>query len=188
MTLRSCNCNNFLSSFSLRKNLMNVISYLAPSASKWTISSWLCAMLYKRRMGKTLGKGTQFLGARGVLTYLAKRGCAALMVAFLQEILKYGSRFLPKKSLNMSQHFWLSPNFRVLAWQNPQNREIFEKLAYFSRKILKNGYPFLPNSPLKMGRGFEARAAHPCPTQISVPPPPGFRGIWWPTFSTSFID
>ena len=75
---------------------MNVISYLAPSARKWTISSWLGAMLYKRRMGKTLGKGTQFLGARGVLTYLAKRGCAALMVAFLQEILKHGSRFYQK--------------------------------------------------------------------------------------------
>ena len=43
---------------------------------------------------------------------------------------------------------------------------IFEKWVYFSRKILKNGYPFLPKSPLKMGRGFEARAAHPCPTQI----------------------
>ena len=25
---------------------------------------------------------------------------------------------------------------------------------------------FWPKSPLKMGMGFEARAAHPCPTQI----------------------
>ena len=47
--------------------------------------------------------------------------------------------------------------------------KIFEKWAYFSRKNLKNGYPFLPKSLLKMGRGFEARAAHPCPTQIWVP-------------------
>ena len=54
--------------------------------------------------------------------------------------------------------------------ENPRNRELFEKWAYFSRKILKNGYPFLPKSPLKMGRGFEAWAAHPCPTQIWVPP------------------
>ena len=54
--------------------------------------------------------------------------------------------------------------------KNPENHEIFEKWAYFSRKILKNGYPFLPKSPLKMGTGFEARAAHPCPTQIWVPP------------------
>ena len=46
----------------------------------------------------------------------------------------------------------------------------------FQEKNLKNGYPSLPKSPLKMGRGFEARAAHPCPTQIWVtpPPPPGF--------------
>ena len=29
----------------------------------------------------------------------------------------------------------------------------------------------MPKSPLKMGRGFEARATHPCPTQIWEPPP-----------------
>ena len=33
---------------------------------------------------------------QGVFTYLAERGCAALMGRFLQEILKHGSRFLPK--------------------------------------------------------------------------------------------
>ena len=58
----------------------------------------------------------------------------------------YGSHFLPKKSLHMGQLVW--------------------------RKILKNGYPFWPKSPLKMGMGFEARAAHLCPTKIWVPPPP----------------
>ena len=47
---------------------------------------------------------------------------------------------------------------------------MIEKWAYFSRKILKDGYPFLQKSPLKMGRGFEAQAAHPCPAQIWVPP------------------
>ena len=66
----------------------------------------------------------------------------------------------------MCELFWLSPNFCC---------EIFEKWAYFSRKILKNGYPFLPKSPLKMGRGFEVWAAHSCPTQIWVPIP----GITW---------
>ena len=70
----------------------------------------------------------------------------------------------------MGQLFWLSPNFWVSHGENPENRKIFEKWAYFSRKILKNGYPFLPKSPLKMGTGLEARAAHPCPTQIWVPP------------------
>ena len=62
-------------------------------------------------------------------------------------------------------------SYRPPHGENPENREIFEKWAYFSRKILKNGYPFLPKTPLKIGRGFEARAAHPCPTQIWVPPP-----------------
>ena len=65
----------------------------------------------------------------------------------------------------MCQPFWLNPNFRE------KNREIFEKWAYFSRKILENGYTFLSKSPLKMGMDFEAWAAHPCPTQIWVPPP-----------------
>ena len=49
-------------------------------------------------------------------------------------------------------------------------------MGLFSRKILNNGYPFLPKWPLKMGRGFEARAAHPHPNQIWVPP----VGPWWP--------
>ena len=63
--------------------------------------------------------------------------------------------------------------------RNPENCEIFEKYAYFWRKILKNWYPFWPKSPLKMGMGFEARAAHPCPTQIWVPPtPPGLHRLW----------
>ena len=72
---------------------------------------------------------------------------------FYQKILKHGSTFLTEPD-----------------GENPENREIFEKWAYVSRKILKNGYPFLPKSPLKMGRGFEARVSHPCPTQIRVPP------------------
>ena len=50
--------------------------------------------------------------------------------------------------------------------------EMFEKWAYFSRKILKNGYPFLPKSLLKMGRGFEARAAHLGPVQLKSKYPP----------------
>ena len=83
----------------------------------------------------------------------------------------------------MGQLFWLSPNFRIFAWRkNPENCEVFEKWAYFSRKILKNGYPFLPKSPLNMGRGFEARAAHPCPTQIWVPP-----GVLISCYLNSFV-
>ena len=74
---------------------------------------------------------------------------------FYQKILKHGSTFLTEPKFSGFRHA-----------KTPQNREIFEKWACFSRKIFKNGYPFLPKSPLKMGRGFEARAAHPCPTQI----------------------
>ena len=132
----------------------------------------------------------------GVLTYLAERGCAALMgrffyqkslnmgPVFYQKILKHGSTFLTEPKL-------------LGFGENPENREIFEKWAYFSRKILKNGYPFLPISPLKMGRSFEARAAHPCPTQIWIPPPPGplcneIKVEWeflmlWPNFGVRHL-
>ena len=77
----------------------------------------------------------------------------------------------------MGQLFWLSPKLRDFRGfrmaKTPKNHGIFEKYAYFWRKILKNGYPFWPKSLLKMGMGFEARAAHPCPTQIWVPPRAG---------------
>ena len=68
----------------------------------------------------------------GVLTYLAKRGCAALMGLFITEILKHRSRFLPKKSLNMGQLFWLSPkfrDFRVFAMQKPLKLRNFWKIG-----------------------------------------------------------
>ena len=78
---------------------------------------------------------------------------------FYQQILKHGSTFLTEPKFL---------GFRMA--KNPKNHEIFEKWAYFSREILKNVYPFLPKSPLKMGRGFDAQAAHPCPTQIWVTP------------------
>ena len=74
-----------------------------------------------------------------------------------KKILKHGFNFLTKPK------FW---GFRMA--KTPENRKSFEKRAYFSRKILNNGYPFLPKWPLKMGRGFEARAAHPCPNQIYI--------------------
>ena len=43
--------------------------------------------------------------------------------------------------------------------------------GYFSRKILKNGYPFLPKSPLKMGRVL--RLEHYTPVQLKSEYPPG---------------
>ena len=75
---------------------------------------------------------------------------------FDQKILKLGSTFLSDPQIS---RFW---GFKP----GPENREILEKQAYFSRKILKHGCPFRQKSPLKMGMGFEAPAAHPCPTQI----------------------
>ena len=79
----------------------------------------------------------------GILTYLAERGCAALMGRFLQEILKHGSHFLPKKSLNMRQLFCLSPNFRGFRMAKTP------KIA----KVLKNG-PIFQEKTLKMGTLF----------------------------------
>ena len=92
--------------------------------------------------------------------------------ALLQEILKHGSCLFTKKKkklLNMGPIFWLSPNFRV-----PKNCKICEKWAFFSRKILISGCPFLPKWPLKMGRGFEWHT----PVQTNseyLPPPPALQ-------------
>ena len=85
-----------------------------------------------------------------------------------------GSLFY-KKSLNMGPIFYKKilihgSTFLTWACENPENCKICEKWVYFSRKILNNGYPFLPKWPLKMGRGFDARAAYPRPNQIWVPP------------------
>ena len=120
----------------------------------------------------------EFETGGGVPTYLAERECAALRVAFLQEILKHGSRFLPKKSLNMGQLFWLSPKLpdfwgfchakTLKIAEFLKNRPIFEgkslKMGTFLAKItLKDGYGFwgssgtpLSNSNLNTPRGLRA--------------------------------
>ena len=104
------------------------------------------------------GEGTQIFGRTGMCRSngsLFYKKSLNMGPVFYQKILKHGSTFLTE------------PKFSGFCKaKTPKNREIFEKRAYFSRKILKNGYPFLPKSPLKMGRGLEAQAAHPCPTQI----------------------
>ena len=61
--------------------------------------------------------------------------------------------------------------FGVFVMRKPRKSRKFWKIGLFLKENPKNGYPFWPKSPLKMGMGFEARAAHPCPTQIWVPPP-----------------
>ena len=124
--------------------------------------------------------------AWGFLTYLAERGCAALMGPFLQEILKHGSHFLPKKSLNMGQLFWMSTkccNFGFFfAMRKPRKSQnvwkICPKWPYFSRKILKNGYPLKKAKiTLTDGYGFlSLRGTSLSNSNLSTPPPP--RAFW----------
>ena len=74
---------------------------------------------------------------------------------FYPEILKHGSTFLTE------------PKFSGFCMaKTPKIVKFLKNGPIFQEKNLKNGYPFLPKSPFKMGRGFEAQAAHPCPTQI----------------------
>ena len=93
----------------------------------------------------SIPSGTHIFGRTGM--------CRPDGSLFLLEILKHGPTFLTEPEIT-----WFSGKSRNL-W-----------IGYFWRKILKSGYPFWPKSPLKMGMGFEARAGHPCPTQIWVPP------------------
>ena len=73
--------------------------------------------------------------------------------------------FSTKISLNRGPFF---QNFWMFTMQTPQN---CEKLVYILREEnpLKMGTLF-QKWPLKMGRGFEAPAAHLRPNQIWVPP------------------
>ena len=80
---------------------------------------------------------------------------------FYQKILKHGSTFLTE------------PKFSGFRMAKPWKIAKFLKNGpIFQDKSLKMGTLFCQNhAPLKMGKGFEAQAAHPCPTQIWVPPP-----------------
>ena len=111
------------------------------------------------------GGGTHIFGRTGM--------CRSNGSLFYKKSLNMGPVFY-QKILKHGQLFWMSTKFckfgvfcHAKIAKFLKNRP---KMALFSRKILKNGYPFWPKSPLKMGMGFEAWAAHPCPTQIWVPP------------------
>ena len=77
----------------------------------------------------------------------------------------------------MGQLFWLSPKLRDFCGfrmaKTPKIVEFLKNRPIFEGKSLKIGTLSGQNPPLKMGMGFEARVAHPCPTQIWVPPSPG---------------
>ena len=62
-------------------------------------------------------------------------------------------------------------NFRVFAMRTPEN---FEKWAYISRKIPKNGYLFfVAKITLKHGYGFRGSSGRPLSKpNLSNPPPP----------------
>ena len=85
--------------------------------------------------------------------------CAAPMGCFSQEI-----------PVNMGPIF--CKNIPKHGFVFSKISQIFKKWTHILRKMPKKGYLFLPKWPLKMGRGFEAEAAHPCPNQIWVSPPP----------------
>ena len=59
-------------------------------------------------------------------------------------------------------------NGKLFKLINTHNINIFVKWAYFSKKKSlgpNDEYPFCPKWPLKMSRGFEARAVHPVQTK-----------------------
>ena len=92
-------------------------------------------------------------------------------VAFLQEILKHGSRFLPK-ILKHGSTFLIEPKFMAFAWRKPRKSQNFWKNGpIFQEKSLKNGYLFLPQSPLKMGMGFEVEQHTPAQLKSEYPIP-----------------
>ena len=67
---------------------------------------------------------------------------------------------------------WAQIFVRVFAWWKPRKSRKFWKMGlFFKKKSLKMGTLPAKINLTDGGRGFEARAAHPCPTQIWVPPP-----------------
>ena len=108
------------------------------------------------------GGGTHIFGQTGMCRSngsLFYKKSLNMGPVFYKKILKHGSTFLTEPKFS---------GFRVA--KTPYIAKYLKNWPIFLRKILKDGYPFLPKPPLKMGRGFEAREAHPYPTQIWVPP------------------
>ena len=144
MIIRSDSCFNLVKSANwtvVAKGLF----IMCPSANIIRIKDKLILQVNDFRGGTYIFGRTGMCRSNGSLFYKKSLNMGPV---FYQKILKHGSTFLTE------------PKF--LGFRMPKNPKI--------AKFLKNGYPFLPKSPLNMGRGFEAWAAHPCPTQIWVPP------------------
>ena len=120
-----------------------------------------------------MGKSVVLTRGGGVLKYISYTGmCRPIGSFFHKKSLDIGPLFTGK-TLRYGSIFPKCSKFWVFAIQNFLNL----------RKIRRNGYLFWRKCPLEKGKGFETRAAHPCPNQIRVhPPPPGFicilRMLW----------
>ena len=94
---------------------------------------WLKRRLIETRWGTHIFDRTGMCRSNGSLFYKKSLNMGP---AFYPKILKHGSTFLTEPICSGFSH-----------GENPENLKIFEKWAYFSRKVFKNGYPFLPNHP-----------------------------------------
>ena len=117
------------------------ISTSLSKASKLALVWWVIFLLADSDFCLDDGPGgTHILGRTGM--------CRSNGSLFLQEILKHGSRFLPKKSLNMGQLFWLSPKLRDFRHAKTQKIAKFLKnRPIFEAKSLKMGTLFGQNHP-----------------------------------------
>ena len=132
--------------------------------------------------GLGTGGGTHIFGRTGMCRSngsLFYKKSLNMGPVFYQKILKHGSTFLTEPKFSGFSHS-----------ENPENREIFENWTNFSRKILKNGYPFLPKSPLKWV-GVLRLERH-TPVQLNFWVPPGDLAtevkisVWWLSVDWNF--
>ena len=132
--------------------------------------TWVAPQAHSKKMKASLrvgGGGTYIFGRTGM--------CCSNGWLFLQEILKHGSRFLPQKSLNMGQLFWLSPKLRNFrGFRHAKTPKITEFLKYrpiFEGKSLKMGTLFGQNHPYRWV--WVLRLEWHTPVQLKSEYPPG---------------
>ena len=106
--------------------------------------SWFKSVVIGVLLSYCISKGCN----RGGYSHIWPNGDVPLWwVAFLQEILKHGSCFLPKKSLNMGQLFWLSPKLICDFRGFGQTPKFLKNRPTFEGKSLKMGTLFDQNHP-----------------------------------------
>ena len=70
----------------------------------------------------------------GVLTYLAERGCAALMGRFFTRNPQTWVLFFTQKILKHGSTFLIEPQITWFWGKNPENRGIFWKIGLFLKE------------------------------------------------------